>query len=120
MGKLTVNQQALKYAWSVDEHFRIEDWQRWIRQLTSELLKQSTSLALRACLHFANSHEPLARELFNAAFYSCWVELTESNKVRFSEYPDFPSTERIYRNTWSQRLPQPLQTARVLIYVSGC
>ena len=83
MNKLNVNQQALKRAWTIEQEVQPEDWQRWLKQLTLELMKQSTSHALRACVSLANSHEPLARELFNAAFYSCWVELNEQNKVRF-------------------------------------
>jgi len=39
------------------------------------LLKESPSSALRACSALASKYPPLARELFNAAFLSCWTEL---------------------------------------------
>ncbi|KAG8682008.1 phosphatidylinositol kinase- protein kinase tor1, partial [Ceratobasidium sp. 395] len=38
-------------------------------------MKESPSHALRACMSLADVHIPLARELFNAAFVSCWTEL---------------------------------------------
>lgn len=47
------------------------------------MMTESTSHALRACVSLASAHEPLAKELFNAAFYSCWVELSDAHKVRF-------------------------------------
>ena len=52
-----------------------EDWYEWIRRLSVEFLKESPSHALRACAGLANVYHPLARELFNAGFVSCWGEL---------------------------------------------
>lgn len=52
----------------------------WIRRLSVELLKQSPSHALRACSFLASAYTPLARELFNAAFVSCWNELYDQYK----------------------------------------
>lgn len=52
----------------------------WIRRLSVELLKQSPSHALRACVFLASAYTPLARELFNAAFVSCWNELYDQYK----------------------------------------
>jgi FKBP12-rapamycin complex-associated protein len=46
-----------------------------MRRLSVELLKESPSHALRACASLASVYHPLARELFNAAFISCWTEL---------------------------------------------
>jgi FKBP12-rapamycin complex-associated protein len=40
-----------------------------------ELLRESPSSALRACASLAQIYQPLAWELFNAAFVSCWKEL---------------------------------------------
>lgn len=53
----------------------------WIRRLRLELLKGTPSHSLRACAEMANSFQPLARELFNAAFMSCWTSLTEQFQV---------------------------------------
>ncbi|CAO3647953.1 unnamed protein product [Mucor fragilis] len=73
--KQPVNQQHLKKAWEASQRSTREDWMEWIRRLSVELLKQSPSHALRACVFLASVYTPLARELFNAAFVSCWNEL---------------------------------------------
>ncbi|RPB03684.1 FAT-domain-containing protein [Choiromyces venosus 120613-1] len=73
--KLPVNQQHLKNAWEASQRSTREDWQEWIRRFSVELLKQSPSHALRACAGLAGAYYPLARDLFNAAFVSCWTEL---------------------------------------------
>ncbi|KAF8421355.1 armadillo-type protein [Terfezia claveryi] len=75
--KLPVNQQHLKNAWEASQKSTREDWQEWIRRFSVELLKQSPSHALRACAGLAGVYYPLARDLFNAAFVSCWTELYE-------------------------------------------
>ncbi|KAI8799565.1 hypothetical protein BJ742DRAFT_749830 [Cladochytrium replicatum] len=49
-----------------------EDWGEWLKHLATDLLKESPSYALRACSALASIYSPLARELFNVAFVSCW------------------------------------------------
>ncbi|KAF9047130.1 phosphatidylinositol 3-kinase [Hymenopellis radicata] len=73
--KLTVNQQHLKTAWDTSLTTTRDDWNEWIHRLTVELMKESPSHALRACMSLVDIHTPLARELFNPAFLSCWGEL---------------------------------------------
>ncbi|OJD16085.1 hypothetical protein AJ78_03718 [Emergomyces pasteurianus Ep9510] len=73
--KILVNQQHLKNAWDASQKSTREDWQEWIRRLSVELLKESPSHALRACASLAGIYQPLAKDLFNAAFVSCWTEL---------------------------------------------
>ncbi|PLN84338.1 putative TOR pathway phosphatidylinositol 3-kinase TorA [Aspergillus taichungensis] len=73
--KMIVNQQHLKNAWDASQKSTREDWQEWIRRFSVELLKESPSPALRACASLAVIYQPLARDLFNAAFMSCWTEL---------------------------------------------
>ena len=46
-----------------------------MRRFSIELLKESPSNALRACASLASVYQPLAKDLFNAAFVSCWTEL---------------------------------------------
>ena len=75
--KLPVNQEHLKNAWEASQKSTIEDWHEWIRRFSVELLKESPSHALRACAGLASLYQPLARELFNSAFASCWTELYE-------------------------------------------
>jgi phosphatidylinositol kinase/protein kinase (PI-3 family) len=83
-----VNQQHLKQAWDVSQVSTREDWLEWRRRLAVEFLKESPSHALRACKTLADTHLPLALELFNAAFVSCWTELFELYQVRLLGYPD--------------------------------
>jgi FKBP12-rapamycin complex-associated protein len=46
-----------------------------MRRFSIELLKESPSHALRACAALATVYQPLAKDLFNSAFISCWTEL---------------------------------------------
>ena len=78
--KLSVNPDHLKNAWEASQRSTREDWQEWIRRLNLELLKESPSPALRSCATLASSYAPLAKELFNAAFLSCWVELEDESQ----------------------------------------
>ncbi|KAI9793200.1 MAG: phosphatidylinositol kinase- protein kinase tor1 [Peltula sp. TS41687] len=73
--KLPVNQQHLKNAWEASQKSTRDDWQEWIRRFSVELLKESPSHALRSCAGLAAIYYPLARELFNAAFISCYTQL---------------------------------------------
>jgi hypothetical protein len=66
--KLPVSQQSLKRAWEASQRSTKEDWVEWIRRLSVELLKESPSHSLRSCASLASVYQPLARELFNAAF----------------------------------------------------
>ncbi|EIW52012.1 atypical/PIKK/FRAP protein kinase [Trametes versicolor FP-101664 SS1] len=73
--KLAVNQQHLKQAWNVSVVSTKEDWIEWLQKLSVEFMRESPSHALRACMSLVDVHTPLARELFNVAFLSCWGEL---------------------------------------------
>eukprot|EP00004_Rigifila_ramosa_P027283 TRINITY_DN882_c0_g1_i1.p1 TRINITY_DN882_c0_g1~~TRINITY_DN882_c0_g1_i1.p1 ORF type:complete len:2377 (-),score=590.06 TRINITY_DN882_c0_g1_i1:39-6899(-) len=73
--KLHVNQQNLKKAWEASQRSTKDDWMEWIRRFSVELLRESPSPALRSCSALAQVYYPLARELFNAGFVSCWTEL---------------------------------------------
>ncbi|KAL8683312.1 MAG: hypothetical protein Q9186_000695 [Xanthomendoza sp. 1 TL-2023] len=73
--KLPVNQEHLKNAFEASQKSTREDWLEWMRRFSVELLKESPSHALRACANLASVYQPLAKDLFNAAFISCWTEL---------------------------------------------
>ena len=79
--KMTVNQQHLKQAWDVTSISTRDDWIDWLQRLSIELMKESSSHALRACRDLVETHPPLAKELFNAAFISCWGELYDQYQV---------------------------------------
>ncbi|KAJ7170509.1 phosphatidylinositol 3-kinase [Mycena crocata] len=73
--KLIVNQVHLRTAWDTSLVTTVADWTEWMRRVRLEFMKESPSHALRACMSLVDAHPPLARELFNAAFLSCWTEL---------------------------------------------
>ncbi|KAJ6556571.1 phosphatidylinositol 3-kinase [Mycena vulgaris] len=75
--KLAVNQVHLKQAWDTAQINTRQDWIDWIHRLGVEFIKESPSHALRACMSLVETQSPLAKELFNAAFLSCWGELYE-------------------------------------------
>jgi len=80
--KMAVNQQHLKQAWDTSQASTREDWLGWMHRLSVEFMKESPSHALRACMSLVDVHPPLAKELFNAAFISCWRDLYEQYQVR--------------------------------------
>ncbi|KAH8649050.1 armadillo-type protein [Xylariales sp. PMI_506] len=75
--KLEMNAIHLKSAWDTKGKSTKEDWQEWLRRFSTTLLSESPNHALRACALLASVYLPLARELFNSAFVSCWSELYE-------------------------------------------
>ena len=52
-----------------------------MHRMSVEFMKESPSHALRACMSLVDVHTPLAKELFNAAFLSCWGELYDQYQV---------------------------------------
>jgi len=79
--KMTVNQQHLKQAWDITQVRTRDDWMEWVHRLSVEFMKESPSHALRACMSLVDIHPPLAKDLFNAAFLSCWTELYDQYQV---------------------------------------
>ncbi|KAF7309821.1 Serine/threonine-protein kinase TOR [Mycena indigotica] len=75
--KLTVNQIHLKQAWDTAQINTRQDWIDWIHRVGVEFIKESPSHALRACMSLVETQGALGKELFNAAFLSCWGELYE-------------------------------------------
>ncbi|XP_050412148.1 serine/threonine-protein kinase mTOR [Patella vulgata] len=75
--KMSVKFDHLQKALVAGRRVSKEDWMEWLRKLSIALLKESSSPALRSCWALAQTYNPLARDLFNAAFVSCWTELTE-------------------------------------------
>ncbi|PHH75663.1 hypothetical protein CDD82_4330 [Ophiocordyceps australis] len=75
--KLEMNVIHLKSAWDTRGKSTKEDWQEWLRRFSTTLLSESPNHALRACASLASVYLPLARELFNSAFVSCWSDMYE-------------------------------------------
>ncbi|GAB1316207.1 phosphatidylinositol kinase-related protein kinase tor1 [Madurella fahalii] len=75
--KLDLNPVHLKQAWETRGKSTKDDWHEWFRKFSTTLLSESPNHSLRACASLASNYQPLARELFNSAFVSCWSELYE-------------------------------------------
>lgn len=75
--KPRVNQGHLQRAWDVSQCASRDDWDEWMRRLAIQLLREAPSPALRAAASLAHAYQPLARELFSAAFVCCWKELSD-------------------------------------------
>mmetsp|Transcript_20902 Transcript_20902/g.45314 ORF Transcript_20902/g.45314 Transcript_20902/m.45314 type:complete len:3366 (+) Transcript_20902:339-10436(+) len=71
------NISNLQKAWDVSQRSTREDWDEWMRRFSVQLLREAPSPALRACAELAQAYQPLARELFSAAFVCCWGELND-------------------------------------------
>ncbi|KAJ2011958.1 phosphatidylinositol kinase- protein kinase tor1, partial [Coemansia sp. S680] len=76
MPKQFVNAAVLRRAWAVSQSMSKGEWTGWLTKFSNELVRQSPSAALRACSALASKHPKLNKELFNAAFVSCWTELS--------------------------------------------
>ncbi|KAJ2028280.1 phosphatidylinositol kinase- protein kinase tor1, partial [Coemansia sp. S3946] len=76
MPKQFVNAAVLRRAWTVSQSMSKGEWTGWLTKFSNELVRQSPSAALRACSALASKHPKLNKELFNAAFVSCWTELS--------------------------------------------
>ncbi|VVC87256.1 unnamed protein product [Leptidea sinapis] len=68
--KLAVNAHSLKEVWTVSSRVSKDDWLDWLRRFT--------------CLTLAHNYSQLLRDLFNAAFVSCWTELDSRSRTELS------------------------------------
>lgn len=102
MKKLQMSVNSLQKAWSSARCVSKDDWLEWLRRLSLELLRESPSTPLRSCWSLAQSHPPLARDLLNASFVSCWCELHEEMQDELVK-----NLEHCLR---SQNIPEVTQT----------
>ena len=79
--KSKINQAQLQRAWDVSQCASRDDWDEWMRRLGIQLLREAPAPSLRASASLAHAYQPLSRELFSAAFVSCWKELSEPYRV---------------------------------------
>eukprot|EP00117_Sycon_ciliatum_P040328 scpid3818/ scgid5118/ Serine/threonine-protein kinase mTOR; FK506-binding protein 12-rapamycin complex-associated protein 1; FKBP12-rapamycin complex-associated protein; Mammalian target of rapamycin; Mechanistic target of rapamycin; Rapamycin target protein 1 len=78
--KHNVHSLNLQVAWETSSRVSKEDWAEWLRRLSVEFLKESSSPFIRNCRTVADAYNPLAKDLFNASFVSCWLELAEQQQ----------------------------------------
>nr|QGN03465.1 target of rapamycin [Ixodes ricinus] len=83
--KQKVCSASLERLWTPCKRVSKDDWLEWLRRLSIELLKASPSPALRSCWSLAHSYNQLPKDLFNAAFLSCWVYLADNDQKEIIE-----------------------------------
>lgn len=77
----SIDQARLQRAWDVAQCASKEDWDEWMRRLAIHLLREAPSPSLRAAANLAHAYQPLARELFSAAFVCCWKGLDKTYRI---------------------------------------
>ncbi|XP_046427062.1 serine/threonine-protein kinase mTOR [Neodiprion fabricii] len=103
--RLHVSAPNLQKAWTATRRVSKDDWLEWLRSLSIGLLKESPSPALRSCWALAQTYSQLPRDLFNAAFVSCWTELSGTYQTELKEtlqqalmVPDLPEITQTILN----------------------
>lgn len=103
--KLTVQESDLQLLWQSIRRVSKDDWIEWLKTLSIGLLKESQSPALRSCKALAQNYPQLLRDLFNAAFISCWTELSVEKKTQLAAsleqalmVPDLPEITQTVLN----------------------
>lgn len=91
--------------WQSARRVSKDDWIEWLKRLSTGLLKESQSPALRSCRGVAQNYPQILRDLFNAAFISCWTELSEDKKKELASnlqqalmIPDLPEITQTILN----------------------
>ncbi|XP_034935910.1 serine/threonine-protein kinase mTOR [Chelonus insularis] len=103
--RLHVSASNLQKAWTAARRVSKDDWLEWLRSLSIGLLKESPSPALRSCWALAQTYSQLPRDLFNAAFVSCWTELNDNYRAELIQtlqqalmVPDIPEITQTILN----------------------
>lgn len=76
-----VSQINLSRSWDVSQKQTREDWDEWMRHFAIQLLREAPATSLRATAELAYAYQPLARELFSAAFACCWSKLSDEYRA---------------------------------------
>ena len=100
---LRVDLKALDVAWTLAGRTTTSDLIEWMRRLSIELIRQSPSPILRPCAVLAKLYQPLAHELFNAAFVSIWDEIFSHSDTASGE--DNPLTNGLETTLKSPQIP---------------
>jgi len=98
-----VNHAVFMKAFEVTLRSTKDDWRDWMRGLKMMILRENPSPALRACAPLAQLYEPMANDLFNPAFHSCWLSLPAAERESVLK-----SIERALSPEWSPNIPNDL------------
>ena len=105
---------GLRRACDCEKLTTAEDWADWMRRLSVELLRHSPCPYVQPCAAIAEVYEPLAVDLFNAAFISVWNGLytdERDNGVRDLALEDIPLVSALEAALKSPALPGPILTS---------
>ncbi|XP_052868920.1 serine/threonine-protein kinase Tor isoform X2 [Anopheles cruzii] len=80
IAKFPVSMTDLEMMFKANRRVSKDDWLEWLRRLSIILLKESKNPALRSCATLAQNYPQLLKDLFNAAFVSCWSDLSDEMK----------------------------------------
>jgi FKBP12-rapamycin complex-associated protein len=80
-----LNEEKLRKEWDVYKKTTKEDWVGWMRRFSMVLVNESPEPAIRYCVELGSQYYPLIRELFNAAFISCWNALSKPSRGELIE-----------------------------------
>jgi hypothetical protein len=58
--------------------------EQWLRTFVLATISNSPADCIRACTTLATSHYPLAMQLFNSAFLSCWAQVSEKGRSQIT------------------------------------
>lgn len=83
--ELKVNEANLRKAWAASSQSTRDDWDEWMRRFSVELVRESPQHSLRFCLELAKEYFPLVRDVFTAAFVSCWTALSRQARTEFTD-----------------------------------
>eukprot|EP01127_Copromyxa_protea_P022122 TRINITY_DN7809_c0_g1_i1.p1 TRINITY_DN7809_c0_g1~~TRINITY_DN7809_c0_g1_i1.p1 ORF type:complete len:2505 (+),score=361.67 TRINITY_DN7809_c0_g1_i1:42-7556(+) len=75
------NFDALVTVWDISQICTEEDWWEWIQRVSLTFLRESPSPAIRCMTNLAMNHPPLAHQLLNVAFLSCWEQLNHKQQL---------------------------------------
>ena len=104
---------GLRRACDCEKLTTAEDWADWMRRLSVELLRHSPCPYVQPCAAIAEVYEPLAVDLFNAAFISVWNGLytdERDNGDRDLALEDIPLVSALEAALKSPALPGPILT----------
>jgi len=101
---------AFRRACECDKLTTAGDWTEWMRRVSVELLRNSPCPCIQPCAAIAEVYEPLAYELFNAAFISVWNAIYFDEDDKDLALEDIPIINAFENALKSQTLPNWIQT----------
>lgn len=78
-------EETLLELWVVESHFEGDDWVRWLSDLRATMFQHSGCHVFRSCVRVSEVNPAFTKNLFNAAFLSCWVSLSGETKIAICE-----------------------------------